>query len=548
MRRIITLVMAMAAVATMTAGFASTAPPAAAATEPGAAASQFFALLNQARSDRGFSPLTRDAGLDNVAVDWSTRMRAVYAATQAITGSGDCSTHALCHRPNLGPAVEAVEPAWRAAGENIGTGFSVESLHDAFMNSTGHFDNIVGDYNRLGVGVVLDDNGRIWVTFDFLRGPAITATESGQSLPAETTPHASVVPLGTRARFTPVTPIRVIDTRVTTGTVDANGVLILQLAANGFVPADATSVVLNLTAIGTQGDGFLTAYPCGRPTPDVSSVNYNSGHPVPNLVTVALGTGGTVCVVASTPAYVIADLAGWYASTGQRYTPSTPKRLLDSRATGKTTTFRVPLAGSVSADAVAVTVNATVDGPTGTGFLSAYPCGIDAPNASNLNFDAGQTVPNQVTVPIGTDRSICFTSTVSTNLIVDLSGWFAPTGTELTTVVPTRFLDTRFGVGGWLGRIGAGQTVDFAVAGVANIPAGTSAAVLNVTVAGADAAGFLTVFPCDQTRPDASNLNFVPGRAVANAVTVKLAANGRLCVFASSRADVLVDLSGYLAS
>lgn len=538
--------MTLAAVATMVAGVAS-AQPATAATEPGAAASQFFALVNQARSDRNLPTLTRDAGLDNVAIDWSTRMRTVYAATQTITASGDCSTHALCHRPNLGPAVEAVEPAWQKAGENIGTGFSVESLHDAFMNSAGHLANIVGDYNRLGVGVVTDENGRIWVTFDFLRGPAITAQEPEQSAPTATAPHAAVVPLGTKARFTPVTPTRVIDTRFTTGTVDANEVLVLQLAANGFVPAGATSVVLNLTAIGTQSDGFLTAYPCG-PTPDVSSVNYSAGHAVPNLVTVALGTGGTVCVVASTPAYVIADLAGWYASTGQRYTPSTPKRLLDSRATGKTTTFRVSLAGSVSADAVAVTVNATVDGPTGTGFLSAYPCGIDAPNASNLNYDAGQTVPNQVTVPIGTDRSICFTSTVATNLIVDLSGWFAPTGTELTTVVPTRFLDTRFGVGGWLGRIGAGQTVDFAVAGVANIPTGASAAVLNVTVAGADAAGFLTVFPCDQPRPDASNLNFVPGRAVANAVTVKLAATGRLCVYASSRADVLVDLAGYLAS
>jgi hypothetical protein len=222
--------------------------------------------------------------------------------------------------------------------------------------------------------------------------------------------------------------------------------------------------------------------------------------------------------------------------------------LLDSRASGTATSFRVPLADAVSADAVAVTVNATVDGPAGRGYLTAYPCGIAAPDVSNLNFEAGQAIPNQVTVRIGTDRSICFTATAPTNLIVDLSGSFAPKGAELTTVVPSRFLDTRFGIGGWMGRVGAGQTVDFAIGGVANIPSHPAGAVLNVTVAGSDGSGYLTVYPCDQARPDSSNLNYVPGRAVANAVTVKLADNGRLCVYATSRADVLVDLAGYLAN
>ncbi len=305
---------------------------------------------------------------------------------------------------------------------------------------------------------------------------------------------------------------------------------------------------MNITAIGSQADGFLTAYPCGRAAPDVSSVNYIAGHAVPNLVTVALGVGGTVCIVASTTANIIADLEGSYGSvsTGQNYTPAAAQRLLDSRPTGRSTTFRVPVAASVGAGAVAVTLNATVADPAGGGFLTAYPCGIEAPNTSNLNFDAGQTVANEMTVRIDSSRAICFVSNVATNLIVDLSGSFSPTGSPLTTVVPSRFLDTRFGVGGWIGRLGAGQTVDFALAGTAGIPSGTAAVVLNVTVTGAAAAGFLTVYPCDQTRPDASNLNFIPGRAIANGVTVKLATNGRLCVYASSRSDVLVDLAGYL--
>jgi hypothetical protein len=545
MRKLLTPLGALAAIATMIAGLAVVAPSATAATDPAAAASQFFDLLNKARTDRGLSALTRDPGVDNLGVSWSTSMRDVYARTGLVTDgeSKDCSTHGLCHNPNLGANIGAIEPAWSSAGENVGHGGTVQSLHDAFMNSPGHFANIVGDYNRLGVGVSNDADGRMWVTFDFLKGPALAASEPAQSQPLATSPHAAVVPLGTNARFTVVTPTRVADTRTITGPIGANQVLTLPL--NGFVQSGATSAVLNVTAIGTQGDGFLTVYPCGRTMPDVSSVNYVAGHAVPNLVTVALGNNSSVCIVASTQAHVIADLEGSYGPSGlSKYTPAAPQRLLDSRATGRTNKFTV----NVGAGTAAVTLNTTVDGPSGTGFVTAYPCGATVPNASNLNFDAGQSVANQVTVAVGAGNSVCFDSTVATNLIVDLSGSFSTNGSQLTTVVPSRFLDTRFGTGGWKGRIGAGQSIDFAIGGTAGIPSATTGAVLNVTVAGADATGFLTVYPCDQARPNASNLNFVAGQAVANAVTVKLAATGKLCVYASSRADVLVDLAGYLGS
>ena len=189
-----------------------------------------------------------------------------------------------------------------------------------------------------------------------------------------------------------------------------------------------------------------------------------------NLVTVALGTGGTVCIATSTPADVIADVAGWYGGVGQNYTPpaAASARQPPHRSGHHVQGVR---RRHVGVDAVAVTVNATIDSPTGAGYMTAYPCGNPVPDTSNLNFDTDQTVADQVTVGIGTDRSICFTSTVATNLIVDLSGSFGPTGEQLTTVVPTRLLDTRFGDGGWMGRLGAGQTIDFpAVAGVAAIP------------------------------------------------------------------------------
>ena len=82
----------------------------------------------------------------------------------------------LSHDPNLAQVAAQVEPAWRGVAENVGVGYSVKQLHDAFMGSTGHRNNILNpSYNRVGIGVVLS-GGRIWVTVRFLEGPAIAGS------------------------------------------------------------------------------------------------------------------------------------------------------------------------------------------------------------------------------------------------------------------------------------------------------------------------------------------------------------------------------------
>ena len=77
-----------------------------------------------------------------------------------------------------------VEPAWRSVGENVGVGYSVSSLHSAFMGSSGHRANILKpSYNRVGVGVVMDGT-KIWVTVRFLEGPAIASSTSSRTAAA----------------------------------------------------------------------------------------------------------------------------------------------------------------------------------------------------------------------------------------------------------------------------------------------------------------------------------------------------------------------------
>ena len=72
-------------------------------------------------------------------------------------------------------------------------------------------------------------------------------------------------------------------------------------------------------------------------------------------------------------------------------------------------------------------LNVTVTEPSGAGFVTVYPCGVATPLASNLNFEAGTTAANAVVVKVGDDGKVCLFSSRSTQLIVDVNGYF-PSG------------------------------------------------------------------------------------------------------------------------
>ena len=129
-----------------------------------------------------------------------------------------------------------------------------------------------------------------------------------------------------------------------------------------------------------------------------------------------------------------------------------------------------------------------------------------------------------------------------------------PTPLPYTPVTPTRICDTRpAGPGiasnqcdtGGNGTLGDQTTLTITVPG---LPAGATAAVLNVTVADTDARSFLTVWPAGTSQPNASNLNWTPGKVVPNLVEVALGAGNEVNLFnMAGDADVIVDLEGYVA-
>jgi hypothetical protein len=360
-----------------------------------------------------------------------------------------------------------------------------------------------------------------------------------------------------------ITPTRLVDTRIEPA---PNGE---KLQAGRFeelpfgedAARSLSAVVLNVTVDQPEAGGFITLYPCDQPRPVTSNLNFESRQTIANAVTVKLSNLGSVCVYSSATTHVIIDLTGGYVvNAGSGSQAVSPLRLLDSRnAVGvptrskanadSTTPLHVAGIGGVPAvGAQAVTLNVTVDQPEAGGFVTVYPCGESVPNASNLNYAAGQTIANLVTVKIGQDGNVCFYTSGSAHLIADLAAWYQPSlPAGFKELAPQRVLDSRNAVGvAGKALLGAGSTTTVVMAGRGGMPAtGAEAVTLNVTVDQPQGGGFVTVFPCGQEVPTASNLNFSRGQTIANLVTVKLAPNGTVCIFTSASAHVLADVAGY---
>jgi hypothetical protein len=167
-----------------------------------------------------------------------------------------------------------------------------------------------------------------------------------------------------------------------------------------------------------------------------------------------------------------------------------------------------------------------------------------------LNFVAGQVVPNAVVAKVGAGGRVCIYVHGAADLVVDVNG-YVPAGSDVTPLSPLRFLETRVGERTFDGQFEgaglrpAGSVTEVLVAGRGGVPGDAAAVVLNATVVAAGD-GFATVFPCGQSRPLASNLNFVAGQVVPNAVVAKVGAGGRVCIYVHGAADLVVDVNGYI--
>ncbi|WP_405012257.1 PKD domain-containing protein [Kitasatospora sp. NBC_01539] len=230
--------------------------------------------------------------------------------------------------------------------------------------------------------------------------------------------------------FTPTAPTRISDAGLA-----GNATRTLKVTGKAGIPADATAVVVNLTAASPTAAGFLIAYPHGTARPGVSNLNFGPGDVVANQAIVPVGADGSIDVYnfAGTTRIVV-DVFGYY-SPGSKgwFTPAGPVRLADTRADGTRspvaggTSLSVPVAGTngVPADATAAVLNVTATAPTASGFLTVWPHGTPRPGTSNLNFVPGLTVPNHVITRLGEGGRVDVQNFAgSTHVLADLAGWF----------------------------------------------------------------------------------------------------------------------------
>jgi RHS repeat-associated protein len=268
-----------------------------------------------------------------------------------------------------------------------------------------------------------------------------------------------------------------------------------------------------------------------------------------------------------------------------QYNPLAAVRIMDTRAgsgigdcgsgQGSCTTYTAGATRSLQVTGVGGVPTAGVDSVvlnvtslnSSAGYSTVYPAGSAQPGTASLLMSPAGPVANTVMVKVGTGGKINLAASNTTDLLVEVDGWYASpagqaNGTLFNAVQPVRLMDTRTAPNR-VGNCGAGvntcttlasggtQTLTVAGTGaqIPGIPANATAVAVNVTPINQTQAAYLTVGPADAPLPVASNVNWQAGKAVSNLVVTKLSTDGKIKLFNSfGTTDVIIDLEGYFTS
>ena len=252
-----------------------------------------------------------------------------------------------------------------------------------------------------------------------------------------------------------------------------------------------------------------------------------------------------------------------HVTVGLSFTGIIPQRVLDTRygtgapkaPVGPGGMVRVKITGVdgiPSTGVSAVTMNVTDTHATASSWITAYADGTPRPNTSNLNFGAGQTNPNLITVPVGSDGyADLWNANGKVDLFADVQGYYTDYASDTFTsdtfapTTPTRVLDTRYGTGAPKAPVGPGSVT------TVTLPAASAQAddvVLNITETGATAGSWVTVYPGTGGMPNSSSLNFGPGQTTSNLVVVPLSSTGPKTIRiynSAGRVNLFADVQGY---
>jgi YVTN family beta-propeller protein len=274
-----------------------------------------------------------------------------------------------------------------------------------------------------------------------------------------------------------------------------------------------------------------------------------------------------VVYVANPQADSVSIIAG--ASSGAaQLLPVTPCRVADTRqpngpfggpdlAGGTSRSFAVPQSScNIPSTAIAYSLNVTVVPLQGAlEYLTIWPTGLPQPVVSTLNSLDGRVKANAAIIPAGAGGAVSVYATDSSNVILDINGYFQPPAgrtLQFYPLAPCRVVDTRNAQGELGGpSLQGGQERDFPVlSSNCQIPPNALAYSMNFTVVpvGGQPLGYLTVWPVGLNQPVVSTLNNPTATIVANAAIVPAGSSGAIAVYPDQNTQLVIDINGYFAA
>jgi hypothetical protein len=412
-----------------------------------------------------------------------------------------------------------------------------------------------------------NQNGRVLVNYLF------ASSTIPQYIPATAIRVVVGGIAGNALRFVPLTPCRLVDTRLATAplagpTLAAAETRTFNVAGVCGIPAGAAAYSLNVTAVPTGALGYLSIWPTGQAQPLVSTLNSLDGRIKANAAIVPAGINGGVNVYVTHPSDVVVDVNGYFIASNTAQTlafyPVSPCRVADTRNAmgvfggptlnaGQVRDFPIP--GStcnIPTTAKAYSLNLTVVPPGPVGYVTAWPTGSSQPFVSTLNAPTGAVTANAAIVPAGMNGSITMFSTNQTDLVIDINGYFAPadvTGLSFYAVTPCRVSDTRTTNGNLGGPVmQGGQSRSWPLTtSTCGLPFNARAYSVNATVVPQGYLGFLTLWPSDGQMPLVSTLNAFDGSITSNAAIVPASQAGAISSYSTNQTDLVLDINGYFA-
>jgi hypothetical protein len=139
------------------------------------------------------------------------------------------------------------------------------------------------------------------------QGAHVVVDVTGYGLPDE--PLRSLVPARLLDSRTGATTID--GAHAATGRRQGRSTYALDVDGRGGVASGAESVLLNVTAVGPSGPGFLIVYPCGEPRPLAANLTYAAGDVIGNGVLAKVAPDGTVCIYTERATHLVVDVTGY---------------------------------------------------------------------------------------------------------------------------------------------------------------------------------------------------------------------------------------------